>query len=218
MDSWSLHVSDSLPFLRTCKRIHDEATAVLYGNNIFYFDDVVHGEETLPMSEPFCDLPFNDFTTIYSFFESIGSVNRAKLHHVELGFSSYPLDSYPDEFRGRKGRKYERFVESWGQYVEDALKLLAPKQNLQTLEITLLRSVGCCPFNTLINMFLFFEGDKFVQSLRKIKGISELRCEDLQWFRESIPEDFHSFRWRMLRNAFDNFMRIKLDMEWRRGL
>ena len=35
-------ISDSLSLLRTCQQAHEEATAILYGRNIFQFDDKDH--------------------------------------------------------------------------------------------------------------------------------------------------------------------------------
>lgn len=39
----TLNISHSLPFLRTCQQVHEEATRILYGNHTFWFDDIALG-------------------------------------------------------------------------------------------------------------------------------------------------------------------------------
>lgn len=41
------NLSNCLPLLRTCQRVHEEAVSVLYGSNVFVFSDQPHGNDWL---------------------------------------------------------------------------------------------------------------------------------------------------------------------------
>ncbi len=43
LEDRALHLTESLSLLRTCQQIHEEASTVLYGSNVFTFDDSPHG-------------------------------------------------------------------------------------------------------------------------------------------------------------------------------
>ena len=127
----TLNLSDSLPLLRTCQVVHREATAVLYGNNVFRFDDHPHNddEHTVPgfkMSLPCCDL-----LTMYFFLVSIGKENREKLQHIHLNFSDVSYITYPEE-----PKRSCLYRNAGASFVGDAVDLLAASHHLQTFSVS----------------------------------------------------------------------------------
>ena len=123
-------ISQCLPLLRTCRQAHEEATAVLYGNNTFYFNDFRHGAGTYT-SRHFRNkppLPMCDFATMGPFLTRIGSEMRAKIRHVRLGFTSqlvlryaYALDHNP--------------AMAGEAYIGEAFKLLSAGAPLPILDV-----------------------------------------------------------------------------------
>ena len=108
-----------LPFLQTCQQAYDEATAVLYGSNKFYFNDVPHPYETCNIVGCHFQLPLCDFVIMYAFLDQIGSGNRLKIQHLRLGFDHRCLTGFIERNR----------------FVCDALGLLAEAHNLRTLDL-----------------------------------------------------------------------------------
>ena len=120
----TLNLSDSLPFLRTCQVVHREATAVLYGSNVFQFDDCPHNDDKhttrgFKMSFPCCDL-----LTMYFFLVSIGKDNREKLQHIHLNFSHFEFILHAEKSN------------AGASLVGDAVDLLAASHHLQTFSVS----------------------------------------------------------------------------------
>jgi len=84
----SLRLTDSPALLRTCQQIHEEATSVLYGLNVFHFDDEQHGLKTLDVPGFDRTLRWCDFITIYAFLSLIGHHNTPEISHLKLQFES----------------------------------------------------------------------------------------------------------------------------------
>ena len=174
----TLNLSDSLPLLRTCHVVHREATAVLYGRNVFRFDDRPHNDDkhTIPgfkMSLPCCDV-----LTMYFFLVSIGKDNREKLQHIHLNFSDFSFVRYPEErnvgwLHGNAG----------ASFVGDAVDLLAASHHLQTFTVSF-DSAGSpsedgdgTPSNACLAMSRFLGPyEKLAGKISAITGIEQFRC------------------------------------------
>ena len=175
----TLNLSDSLPLLRTCQVVHREATAVLYGNNVFRFDDRPHNvdKHTVPgfkMSLPCCDL-----LTMYFFLVSIGKGNREKLQHIQLNFSAYSFILYPEEIRDRQKLDWN----AGAGFVGDAVDLLAASQHLQTLSVSFDAAGSPSEDNYLkfsnahLTMLSFLVlHKKLAGRISAITGIEQFRC------------------------------------------
>ena len=174
----TLNLSDSLPLLRTCKVVHQEATAVLYGNNVFRFDDNPHNDDvhTIPgfkMSLPCCDL-----LTIYFFVVSIGKDNREKLQHIHLNFSKISFVRFPEELRGDC-----LYFDAGANFVGDAVDLLAASHHLQTFSLSFdsegssSEDVDRSASNARWAMKSFtFMHKKLAGRISAITGIEQFRC------------------------------------------
>lgn len=187
----TLNLSDSLPLLRTSQLVHREATAVLYGNNVFRFDDHPHNddEHTRPGFE--MSLSCCDFLTMYFFLVCIGKGNRKKLQHIHLNFSQHDFVVYPDEV-------YITWVmlcyNAGASFVGDAVDLLATSHHLQTLSVSF-GSAGPLTQNKwapLSELLFFFPGGKLAGKMSAITGIEQFRC----WRAyEGYDEDFNFDGW-----------------------
>ncbi|KAM0794547.1 hypothetical protein BDR22DRAFT_826823 [Usnea florida] len=197
----TLNLSDSLPLLRTCRMVHREATAVLYGSNVFRFDDHPHNDDkhTIPgfnMSLPCCDL-----LTMYCFLVCIGKDNREKLQHIHLDFSDKSFIVYPEE-----PSTLRLYRNAGASFVGDAVDLLAASHHLKTFSVSF-RSAGSpsndnepIPSDGLQNFFcLLCIYEKLARKISTIRGIEQFRCligcegcdEDLKfdvWSERKINE------------------------------
>lgn len=107
-----LRLSGSLPFLRTCQQVHDEATAILYGNNEFKFEIT-----------PLCHLPLRSrslYRDAYVFLSRIGPQHHAQIQRIQLILT--------DEYCPWCERITLRSFTA-------AIELLSKGHNLQTLEV-----------------------------------------------------------------------------------
>ena len=174
----TLNLSDSLPLLRTCHVVHREATAVLYGENVFRFDDHPHNDDkhTIPgfkMSLPCCD-----FLTMYFFLVSIGRNSREKLQHLYLNFSNLSFVRYPEESEG-----VYLHLNAGASFVGDAVDLLAASHHLQTFSVSFdsAESPGKDDDGRVSNaclamMSFFLVHKKLASRFYAITGIEQFRC------------------------------------------
>ena len=122
--------------LRTCQQANEEATAVLYGDNTFLFDDEPYGKwRTRPHGFNFT-IPRCDFLTMYAFLCRIGSRNRVKIQHLRLKFSYGTFTAYPHEFPFELN-EVNSSIMGGAACVGDALEVMAKGHNLLTFEIEL---------------------------------------------------------------------------------
>ena len=87
--------SEVLPFLRTCKQVNSEATAMLYGHHAFYFS------ERRVEDEKYCKLweypslncrshhIYSDFELMLSWLKKIGCQNRSHIRQLILEFENF---------------------------------------------------------------------------------------------------------------------------------
>ena len=185
----TLNLSDSLPLLATSQLVHREATAVLYGNNVFRFDDHPHNhdEHTIPGFE--MSLPCCDFLTMYFFLVSVGKGNRKKLQHIHLNFSHGVFVDYPDEADSKWNMLHDN---AGASFVGDAVDLLATSHHLQTLSVSFgsagpltQKKLAC-----LSEQLFLFPGGKLAGKINAITGIEQFRCwRDYEGYDEDLVYD-----------------------------
>ena len=181
---------------------------MLYGSNVFRFDDHPHNDDkhTIPgfkMSLPCCDL-----LTMYFFLVSIGKGNRERLQHIHLNFSDSSFIQYPEEGS-------DKHILTWNagaSFVGDAMDLLAASHHLQTLSVSFDRLEYLSEENERIfsdaNIAiknLFFACPKLAGRISAIRGIEQFRCPRVDQFKDKYPG---------LKKRFDkNIKDMKAQME-----
>ncbi|KAF6228370.1 hypothetical protein HO133_008100 [Letharia lupina] len=201
----TLNLSDSLPFLRTCQLVRGEATAVLYGNNVFRFDDHPHNSDEHTMPAFNTSVPYCDYLTMYFFLVSIGKSNREKLQHIHLDFWEATFVRYPEEV----GIYGNLRVNAGASFIGDAVELLAASHNLQTVSVSFhARSLSeedkwCHPSA----MLDFYICPKLARKISAIAGIEQFKClttyeareDEYDALREFLCEKIMDMRARMER-------------------
>jgi len=138
LEDRALHLTESLSLLCTCQQIHEEASTVLYGRNVFTFDDRPHGMKIYTIPGFHRSVRWCDFTMMYSFLSLTGSRNRRKIKHLRLSFSGLYFILYPDEAQAMGLIKSTRSLCSAANFLGDALDLLSQHHELATVCVILL--------------------------------------------------------------------------------
>ncbi|MCJ1454614.1 hypothetical protein MMC28_004967 [Mycoblastus sanguinarius] len=204
-------MNGGLPLLRTCQQVHEEATAVLYGQNMFHFNDEPHGDELYNVVGFNILLPWCDFVTMHVFLSRIGRRNRSKIQHLRLSFFSKYFITYPDQ------------LPSWspkgggGSCVADALELLCDDQNLQRVEILFPNEFrrGLTEFS---DMFLKMSNQSIRTRLRRFRGVREvisLTIEEEEFGNH--PGLLHEYDPDIYQWTRTNFLQVKAEMETERN-
>lgn len=187
----TLSLSDSLPFLRTCQLVHEEATSLLYGVHIFHFDDTAHHDKDHKVVEFDVVLPYCDYITMYPFLTAIGLGNRRKLRHIQLEFSDEIFVQYPEE--ARNGRIWVMNYHHGGAaFVGDALESLSVDHALQTVSISFNAQQGSLPAWRPFHATLFFYvvDQGLARKLSQISGI-----KDFKRLTDFEPFDLDTHEW-----------------------
>ena len=123
--------SASVSFLRTCKQINIEASTILYGRNVFVFEDPESKQDRLRGPSGQFYIPTGGLANMHSFLKVIGPRNRLQLWHVKL------LILYWDIVYDSKGAPYPcgPGINSEDRSFADGLELLADGNHLSALEI-----------------------------------------------------------------------------------
>ncbi len=129
--------------LRSCRQAHNEGAAVLYGSNVFAFDDTRFGY--LTSSRDLCNgcqgmwhlesciLDRCDYVFMHDWLVTIGNQNRLGIRHLELRFSS--IDFTTTQKSDFPDKMYEDLTLKGGAFVKNALQLLASAHHLETIEL-----------------------------------------------------------------------------------
>lgn len=170
-----LNLHDSLPLLRTCQYIHEEATSILYGDNVFTFDDRPHGVKENKINGFNLTLPWCDYVTILRWMSNIGSSNRTKICHLRFVFTTGKYIPCPEEPTIVRGPVYPTGGGANG--ICDALELLSHNHNLCTLDICFGHRGLFDKVDHFCEMFAITHPypRKLVTRLGLFKGIKEIR-------------------------------------------
>lgn len=169
----TMNLGDSLPFLRICKLVHQEATAVLYGSNVFRFDDHPHNSDQHKILGFNMSVPCCDYLTMYFFLVSIGKSNREKLQHIHLDFSTPTFGRYPEEVFEYQALCSEG---AGASLIGDAVELLAASHNLQTVSVSFTagpHSKVYIPMHAFAMMAFFVLFPKLAGKISAITGIGQ---------------------------------------------
>ena len=189
--------------LRTCRIVHEEASATLYGTKIFCFSDkeslccaiMIDFERDEVLSEGSWDTVHDSsITGMYIFFRLIGTKNRLRIRHLSITVTDFRLCYYPNEYRSKKshggthrldGRThfYEEDAlhfgkeHSAGHLIGDTFELLSRGHNLQTLRIIL--DCGDEPEKMPIHFLRNIEKSKSLRQIAEVKGLSRVTVQTL---------------------------------------
>nr|POF14937.1 hypothetical protein CFP56_71884 [Quercus suber] len=92
--------SRSAALLRTCKRVHDEGTSILYGENKFYFCRRTSRYGSF-WEDDWRELGFR---SVHAFVKAIGRVNLGRLRHVSFQFEDATPCLNPDSMTHEERR------------------------------------------------------------------------------------------------------------------
>lgn len=176
---------------------------MLYGNNVFRFDDHPHNSDEHTMPAFNTSVPYCDYLTMYFFLVSIGKSNREKLQHIHLDFWEATFVRYPEEV----GIYGNLRVNAGASFIGDAVELLAASHNLQTVSVSFhARSLSeedkwCHPSA----MLDFYICPKLARKISAIAGIEQFKClttyeareDEYDALREFLCEKIMDMRARM---------------------
>ncbi|MCJ1257285.1 hypothetical protein MMC24_005110 [Lignoscripta atroalba] len=155
-------IRDGVPLLRVCKIVNAEAAAILYGRNVFCFDDSSRGVGGEKINE--CAI-----TAMYAFLRLIGVENRLRIRYLQIEMHKFRFCYYDNE--SIVGARAET---NGGKYLGDAFELLSRGHGLKEICIEL----DCESNRAKLPSHLFrpIEESKLLQQLQKIKGLKSFRC------------------------------------------
>ena len=170
------NLSNCLPLLRTCQNVHEEAVSVLYGSNVFTFNDQRHGTDGMGFVEFSFTVHWCDFYPILGFFIRIGRRNRARIHHLRLHFMSTVFIAYPAEVEQGSHSVEPRGKAHW---IGDALELLSSNHNLHSFELVFGRKNSVAHGVKTHEEFQFMFGGetprKLVRKMMLFKNVREVK-------------------------------------------
>lgn len=185
--------------LRSCRQAHNEGAAVLYGSNVFSFDD--HKYYTLTFSVDLCKdgrhrdciLARCDYVFMYDWLITIGARNRLRIRHLELGL--FDSESTMTQSTRFIGSKYEEIVIMGGQFLRNALQLLASAHHLDTISLSFQPHADPWDPSNCISRGINTDGflrlfvpehysymrlsTDLKSALSNVKGINKLYCADI---------------------------------------
>ena len=162
---------------------------MLYGNNVFRFDDHPHNSDEHTMPAFNTSVPYCDYLTMYFFLVSIGKSNREKLQHIHLDFSEATFVRYPEEV-GIYGNLREN---AGASFIGDAVELLAASHNLQTVSVSFnATSVSQKDKWSYSSAMLdyFYICSKLARKISAITGIEQFKCLTTYEAREDEYDGF----------------------------
>ena len=174
--------------LRTCRQINQEASSVLYGQNIFQFDDISYLYVGQCRHEPSIACIDGTLLSLPLFIQVIGRENRLRLRHLRLGMS-YENRTWCQIRCDLKRPKpaTEAYDKSCaGCSTRVALELLSSAHNLSILEIEPMLEKPPVDDRFVYDYIIlsFFRSlfrnpsdSAFMQLLLKFGGLGEFRCD-----------------------------------------
>ena len=160
----------ALSLIRTCQQAHEECTDILYGDNVFRFDDLV--AMNVPLSgvkglyTPHCGI-----SHMYFFLSVIGKANRLKIRHVQLRFYTRVFITFAGERDLRNNDCYDH-SKGKASYVSDALDFFSESHRLQSLILEFKgQHCGARGFS-----IWFSEDSRLLRKLAQFKAIEYMSC------------------------------------------
>ena len=163
--------SASVGFLRSCKQINTEASIILYGRNVFVFDDPTVKQDRLRGPSGYFHIPTTKLANMRSFLQVIGPRNRLQLRHVKLLIAYWTFGSFDSE----------------DQSFADGLELLADGNQLSILEIGFEALVHHEIPNLWCRFFCKKSQSRVLRELLKFNGLKSFRL-DADFARRTVIE------------------------------
>ena len=197
----------ALALIRTCQQAHEEGTNVLYGVNIFRFDDIPYDMTPTGYigSRSAFILPQCEMTFLYAFLSHIGKANRLKMRHLRLEFFSDAFVTFP-EGPGRYNiwQSYGKGGYGGAVYVSEALDLLTDSHRLQTLKVGFSGSEdGVAGFSIWFSM-----NSMLIRRLAQFKGIQRFECS----LKNSVSLKLNKAKYAAFMNAVNNYQELKVKL------
>ena len=224
------NLSNCLPLLQTCQNVHEEAVSVLYGSNVFTFNDQRHDTEGMGVVEFIFTVQRCDFAPMLLFLIRIGRRNRARIHHLRLHFMSTVFIAYRGEVEQGSHSVERRGAANW---IGDSLELLSSNHNLHSFELIFgSKDSVTHRVNTHKEFQFMFGGEtprKLVQKMMLFKNVREVK--DLHLGTSHLSDgrrdwaltgrDINLTKLKGLQdvqanfptNAYNNFLALKREME-----
>lgn len=186
-------MGDSLSLLRTCEQVNQEASSILYGGHGFIFDEqLINDEDDESAGSPICQFMF-----FYSWLRLIGTQNRLRLRKIWLVFAKKKFFYC----RGETNTFTSKTVTgTGGEYLVDALELLAGGHALTTMHIVLDDSMGD-EENLFQHLFRRSSESRLIRQMEDFSGLEQLSLDEGldEDSLKTYPEAYASFRFVKMR-------------------
>ena len=197
-----------LSLLRTCQQLHEEGSAVLYGDNTFWFDDLPHNRDQhahrLTGSGVFllyCELMF-----MYAFLRIIGRSNRLKIRNLWLHFETDTFATFPKAIHPWKPTDLKG--QGGLSCVSDALDFFSDDHQLRNLHFSFLGSPsGIAAFSAM-----FRSDSRIIRKLSQYNAIQNVECH-LESGLESATNKLSDLESRAFSISVHRFSEIKSKLE-----
>ena len=175
------HSIIDVAILRTCQQVHDEATAVLYGENAFTFDDWDYREKCVARRHHACRCPGEtDLNLLYTWLHAIGRRNRRRIRRLRIILShpAYMLCAGEERFRpDARDQGYADADDTMpqGQHLVAAFRLLALEHGLRRVKIEFDNKARWGKPELVRHFFASgLDARKVLAALASIRGLTDL--------------------------------------------
>ena len=203
--------SRGISLLRTCQQIHEEGSAVLYGENIFWFDDIPYNEiRGMPPLDGLginIVLPYCKITFMYAFLRIIGKTNRLRIRHLRIRFDRDIFATFPEECGA--WRTWELDGVGGASYISDALDFLSDDHQLRSLKISFKGSTGgIAAFSIWV-----CEDSRMIRRLAQLESIGKFECTRVKKERGSWMEGLSDSKLKAYTTAVTRYKELKSKLE-----
>ena len=171
--------------LRANRQVHEEAAAVLYGDNAFTFDDWDYREKCVSRRNHACRCPGEtDLNLLYTWLHAIGRQNRRALRRLRIILSHPAYMLCPNErrfFPDARDQRYSPVGDTMpqGHHLEAAFRLLALEHGLQRLKIEFDNKARWGKPELVRHFFANGLQSRVLRALASIKGLADLSFDPM---------------------------------------
>ena len=179
------HSIIDVAILRANRQIHEEAAAVLYGDNAFTFDDWDYREKCVSRRHHACRCPGEtDLNLLYTWLHAIGRRNRRALRRLRviLSHPAYMLCANERRFfPDARDQRYSPADDTMpqGHHLEAAFRLLALEHGLQRLKIEFDNKARWGKPELVRHFFANGLDSRVLCALASIKGLADLSFDPM---------------------------------------
>ena len=175
-----MHFEGATTLLRANKQINHEASAVLYGNNTFYFnDELFHGTCLECTKQSLMCFHGSGISVMHDWLLAIGSHNRGHMRHIEIVVSDPAFLQCEGKFHHIYSfQRIKKRSPPKGKHLYDALGLLSQDGCLKSLRIGF---EGPEQYDLADYLFWNALKGQIVQQLIKVGRVEEFDVSPLPW-------------------------------------